>query len=285
MNTDLMIKVALVGGGVGIGFGAGYILASKKAEAKWSKISEEEIEDVRNSYMLLRKEGPYADPRTATDEYLERLDELQYRSESGDMDPDTKGTALHIVETSEAVPEVVEGVNEETEEETLEDEIEEFQKTAYGRKEDPEPEELPEVEETEKEVRNVFDNQVPASVYEAQPERDPAQPYPISVEEFMVDEPTFDKIPLIYYAGDGVLADDRESDVPDIEGTIGLENLQHWLENLEGNSTLYIRHEEREADFEISYDPNTYAHVVLGMDEERASQNSKARPYKMRSDG
>ena len=82
-----------------------------------------------------------------------------------------------------------------------------------------------------------------------------AQPYVISPYDFgEIDE--FHTISLTYYA-DGVLEDDEQNIVTDVDELIGEKSLTTFGEY--EDDSVFVRNERLQTDFEILKDPRTYA--------------------------
>lgn len=84
------------------------------------------------------------------------------------------------------------------------------------------------------------------------------RPYVISPEEFGEDE-EYEQITLIYYS-DGVLADEEDELVDDVEETVGVESLNYFGKYEE--DSVFVRNDERKAEYEILRDPKSYEEVV-----------------------
>lgn len=97
-----------------------------------------------------------------------------------------------------------------------------------------------------------------------------SKPYKISPTEFDDEKQFYDKISLVYFLEDGVLAlhpdevvneDEGEKDtIDDIDGTIGRENLKSFGEYEPG--MLYVRNEEFGADYRIELKYGKYSNGV-----------------------
>ena len=84
------------------------------------------------------------------------------------------------------------------------------------------------------------------------------EPYAISPDEFDTLE-DYDTISLTYYA-DGVLADDMDEVVEDIEGTVGEDFADHigdWEDD-----AVHIRNDALKVDYEILADLRRYSDIV-----------------------
>lgn len=86
-----------------------------------------------------------------------------------------------------------------------------------------------------------------------------AKPYVIKPEEFGQTDDDYDLISLNYYA-DGVLTDDFDDIIEDVEGTVGEDSLSHFGEY--ENDTVYVRNDARKVDYEICLDNRKFSEVV-----------------------
>lgn len=87
------------------------------------------------------------------------------------------------------------------------------------------------------------------------------KPYVIPPEQFGDDE-NYDQISLTYYA-DGVLADENDEVIDDVEETVGIESLNHFGEY--ENDSVFVRNDTRKCDYEILLDQRTYSEVAEEM--------------------
>ena len=84
------------------------------------------------------------------------------------------------------------------------------------------------------------------------------KPYVVDYETY--NDPEFDefeKIGLIYYSN-GILTDDMNRVVEDVEETAGTDFMNHFGEG-DDPDTVYVRNEKRKADFEIVQDEAAYS--------------------------
>ena len=87
------------------------------------------------------------------------------------------------------------------------------------------------------------------------------KPYVIPPEQFGDDE-NYDQISLTYYA-DGVLADENDEVIDDVEETVGIESLNHFGEY--EDDSVFVRNDTRKCDYEILLDQGTYSEVAEEM--------------------
>lgn len=88
--------------------------------------------------------------------------------------------------------------------------------------------------------------------------RDVERPYVITPEDFG-SYSDYDTINLTYYA-DGILADEDDELVDDVEDIVGFDSLNHFGEY--ENDAVHVRNDARKADYEILRDSRTYSDVV-----------------------
>lgn len=83
-------------------------------------------------------------------------------------------------------------------------------------------------------------------------------PYIISPNEFgTIDE--YETVTLTYYS-DGVLADDNDDIIDDVDSVIGEDSLTHFGEYEE--DSVFVRNGEKKCDYEVIYDNRSYYDVV-----------------------
>lgn len=92
-------------------------------------------------------------------------------------------------------------------------------------------------------------------IYEADPIEDP---YTICPEAFGVFD-NYDRISLTYYA-DGVLADEDDSPITNIETIVGVEALNSFGEY--EDDSVFVRNERLRTDYEILLDQRNYSDVA-----------------------
>ena len=88
-----------------------------------------------------------------------------------------------------------------------------------------------------------------------------AGPYVIPPEQFG-DNEEHEQISLTYYA-DGVLADENDEVIEDVEDAVGIDSLNHFGEY--EDDSVFVRNDARKCDYEILLDQRTYSEVVEDM--------------------
>ena len=83
-------------------------------------------------------------------------------------------------------------------------------------------------------------------------------PYVISPDEFgELDD--YEKVSLTYYK-DGVLTDDNDDIIDDVDAVVGLESLDHFGEY--EDDSVFVRNDQRMCDYEILLDLRTYSEAM-----------------------
>lgn len=91
-------------------------------------------------------------------------------------------------------------------------------------------------------------------------EKDTSDPYVISPDEFGEDD-TYDRINLTYYA-DGVLADENDEEVENVDGTVGLDSLETF--GTYEDDSVHVKNDRLRAYYEILRDERDYEDVMAG---------------------
>lgn len=273
MNKELLKYSAVAVAGAGTGYLAGYLITSKLAEKKLRAELQEEIDQVKAHYAdeveklkMIRKDGEFATVGEAAEALADKREVLTEEE-----------AEIYNAENVEII-----NSNGYAEEAQVEPKIQNIWDLGENLEApDVEVEENwpgnPEVEEEEPDDGpgefNTLDG--PTIV------RSPDYPYVIPIDEYMSDDDNYEKLTFGYYEGDGVLADDAERPVPDIEGTIGVKNLELFGLLSENKDIVYVRNEKKQIDFEICRDEGSFTEIVLGY---KVPAEPKARAKKSRDD-
>lgn len=227
MNRIEAGKVALVLGGALIGSTATYFIVRKDLSVKFAKIAEEEIASVKESYDLLHKQGPYSDPKKASEAMKAKVEETQIYDDLLDENGYFK---------------------EEAYEETMPKPSPELPPLPDGR---PDPKTV---------VEDILDERKDPPRHE-----DTHTPYVITANEFMQDNEHYDKITVEYYEFDNTLASEDESMIKDHEKLLGgdFQNYVGWKSD--SDHVVYVRNERISSDFEVLFHEGGYEQEVLGI--------------------
>ena len=77
--------------------------------------------------------------------------------------------------------------------------------------------------------------------------KDPQEPYLIDYAEWARPSDVFDKVDLYYYRADDILCDTKDSIIKDPEEILGWD----WLNEMQKETTLFIRNEKLAIDYEV----------------------------------
>ena len=86
------------------------------------------------------------------------------------------------------------------------------------------------------------------------------RPYVITPEDFSENAEDYEVVSLNYYA-DGVVTDENDDLLDDIEETIGLESLEHFGEY--EDDSVYVKNDDLEILYEILLDHRKYSDIIV----------------------
>jgi hypothetical protein len=259
MRNPKYLAMGAVLAGVVIGSTATYLVVRKKLSAKYQAIANEEIESVKKHFAGARFQVDPKPPLEKLAEKAERDDALetvkQIKDASGyssyDKVPPTveAPTSAPLVEQATVVEAEPEGTIIE---------------------------------------HNVFDSEEPETYFNEEEElirrrERPNEPFVITSDEYDENDTDFQQITLAYYDGDDTLTDEVDTIVPDVDATVGVENMLRFGHGSGDPNVVYIRNPKLEADFEVTRSAGKYAKEVLGYDDGEHLQHSRGRePRKFR---
>lgn len=94
--------------------------------------------------------------------------------------------------------------------------------------------------------------------------RDLRRPYVISAMEFADSPPGWQQLTIKYFDADGTLVDDKDEPVPNFQKIVGPIKSLDDFGGMSGDPYIrYVRNQDMETDFEILFDPRSYADGVL----------------------
>lgn len=211
----------------GAGF-AGYKIAEKRLDTRYSELASKEIAEAKEFYGRLNKRDEFETPEKAVKNLIgddrntqEYLHDVRKSSEAllnyqGVMTNDTEVEVEETVSVNVFTNDAVSDPNFDLEAEMA------------GRSSD--------------------------------------HPYIISKEEFFHNEVEFDQTSITYYSGDGSLADEQEAEIPVTDPIVGDANLERFGYGSGDPRIVYIRNEKLQTDFEVALHDGKYAHEVLGLE-------------------
>jgi hypothetical protein len=107
-------------------------------------------------------------------------------------------------------------------------------------------------------AKNSFD------LEEEKKRRTDESPYVISKDEFMENESEFPQVSITYFAGDDTLVDEEDAPMPEVEATVGVDNLARFGQGSGDANIVYIRNPLTKIEFEVAHSEGKYAEEVLG---------------------
>lgn len=253
MEKNTVIS-AVVAGSVGVVVGGvlTYVTVNKRLRDRYEEQAAKEIAEVKRSYSLLRKEE--GGDLTILKAAQNPSPEIQRAVEHG----------KHLIEQL--------GYSEASTEKPIEEDKSELDET--------------------QQTLSIFDQGIdPKTLEEDEPEEHDAyvvidgEPFKITVEEYFENEPGYMLDTLTYYELDDTLTDEKNAQIDRVEETIGLRHLHMFPKqrDAERKTSIYIRNDEHETLYEVILVEDSYARLILGMDEvELGLKEPKQRPKKMR---
>ena len=239
-NPFVIAGVAVMG--LATGAFVGYKLAMKHLEPKYAEIADREIAEAKLMYSRLNKEG-FESPTMAVKKLIP------------DDEPEAQ-EALAKYQGSKVEMEVVnDGV-------------------LVRRKVETEVEHRVTAEPAQTVKKNLFDEPQPKVKYEGWDyeteiaRRNADQPYVITQDEYMENKADWEQIEVTYFEGDDVLMDDSEGIISDVDGTVGLANLNRFGHGSGEEHIVYIANEKSKVLWEVSRSQGKYAVEVLGLDDD-----------------
>lgn len=254
-------KLFLIGAsGIALGAIASYAISVKSLKAKYQQIADDQVEDVKQHYAILHKEGDNGNLNALASRYgtTETREEILEDREEAQQVVNREGYRSYdkIPAQAEApTSAITELVRSESEVES----------------------------EAEVVEQNVFDSDLPDTYWNWEEElqrreTNPNEPFVITKEEFDNNETDADQNALTYYDGDDVLADERDVPIDEKDTIVGVLNLLRFGHASEDPKVVYVRNAKLGIDFEITQSEGKFAKEVLGFDDEL--RHSDRRPLR-----
>lgn len=236
-------------GGTGVGVVAGYLvthfLVSKVIKAKYEKIADDEILEMKKFYNS-KLRALENEKEKATLELVEK--DIEERQEGDGQTP------YHAMYQGGSEPDkpAQDGVV--------------VQNVFVEASEDPE---VPtDGWSYEEELKN----------------RDPKVPYVIHQDEFGEDLDGYEPYVLTYFEGDDVLCRDDDTIITEVDAVVGLGNLSKFGHGSGDPNIVYIRNEEMKVQLEVVHSDGKYAKEVAGFDDTELQHSSMRRRSPRRSE-
>jgi hypothetical protein len=275
MRTNSLVAASSV---VSCGVGAllAHILTKKYVSAQYELLIEEEVDKAKAFYSQLNKTDEFSDPvklaeKLVTEPSVEESEVEDKEYVNYNKIAASYGGQQHIkrpTDIQKAMTRPLDGEDMADFEQRIMDEAKSEVQEVVLRTEET----LLDSGEEEIVKRNIFDNHGRSDDYDLdRSNRSSEQPYILSQDEYMDAEPQYSQNSLTFYEKDGVLADNRDQPITDINMVVGLENLQFGKASGDMN-IVYVRNDNLEVDFEILRSVGSYAEEVFG-GSDRGRQN------------
>lgn len=155
----------------------------------------------------------------------------------------------------------------------IEEELEEFKNEILEELDEDDEEDAQEETESVDDDKTAYNDIIEESGYRNYSNRTPAkqvvpeekkegvedmgEPYIISPDDF--DEHDDYEVESLTYYADGILADENDNEIEDVEGMVGKGSLNHFGEY--EDDSVFVRNDERKTDYEILLDERRFADV------------------------
>ena len=250
-------KVALVAA-FGIGAALGGVGVYFALNAKYEKLLDKEVEDVRERYrkrtekMQLAIQNLREAAEDAEQEMTLEKDVYTKHVDAQGLTDYTSYTEEHDIPIDMTVsPDSIENMRDELDKVSKEAHDRDFD-VHMAEREHPEDdipsdedEPMTDEEELEYEGRKVTEEQLQAI-------RERRNPYLISYGEFLHGEPEYEKIDAMYYAGDDILVDADEEIIEPRDAAVGTE-FKEAFGTEKDPRLVHVRNDCTRQDFEINY--------------------------------
>lgn len=233
------VIVGVAAASLTIGAASGYLFAKKKFKLEYEELIAQEIKEAKEFYSNLYK-----------------------------TDYPTPAEAAEALIPDHTVQEATEALRRYQATDTG---------TIFGEQAIADAEIVEETVEVEVEERNIFDNGDQLKI--DRQNRDTSKPYVIDEYEYENTPDGYERIDLTYYSGDGIVGDDKDEPVEDVDQLIGNMNLNMFGASDPGNPhMLLVRNEQKRLDFEITWSDGKFAHEVAGFEHSDEPMTRRVRP-------
>lgn len=244
---------------------AGYKFAERKLTARYEELAEKERRDTKEFYDRTYKVDTFATPGDAV-RALVPEDEQEIVVNRIGVDPEIsealEQAKAYVPKTGHVAYDKV-----RSERVVVPDSVQVVEET---------------VEEHVEVVQNVFADGGSWSYEEAVKTRTYHQPYIITEEEYLANEPEHEQSQLSFFEEDGVLADAADKVIDDTDKIVGDDNLVKFGAGAKHKDVLFIRNEEMECDFEIARSYGSYLEEALNM--KHSDDDGRTRKFRNRGD-
>jgi hypothetical protein len=230
------------------GFLAGFYYAKHNLEEHYNAKADAEVAEAKRTYSKLYKKDEWESPEAVMKAL--RIDgDLVVMNEAADALRTYRATQEPVSETGEV-------------------------RVERARLLEEGPRDLQALRNGSVVVRNIFQEQTehkpPQEVdFEYADEvrrRSEEAPYIISKDEYFQNEEEFQQSTLTYYVGDGILCDERDDVINEVDETVGDDNLLRFGHRSDDDNVVYVRNHVLEIEYEICKSEGKYAREVAGLE-------------------
>jgi len=234
MNRNILIvsTIAFVSGAA-----VGFLVATKKLEKKYADLAQEEINSVKAQYGRLTRRTKVVQKMSGADfdgDSLEEKDRIVGVVANEYENMKTRYDLMYKESPSKVMQQVGENIGNGVDD-------------LNGGEDDAE-----------------IDQEYNPDIM-VLPGYDYEDPYVISIGQFEEECLDHDKLTFTWYAEDNTLVDDQDEIIDDVEYTVGEANIDIRNARDDHPHTVYVRNERISTDFEIDFNLNSYAEMVLGV--------------------
>lgn len=222
---SVAVASAVLGGGVT------YLVMKDRLRLHYEEISKKEIAEARSFFARIDKTGEFADPTAMAQ---------------------AKGISVTVEEKEEYADEV--------------------KRTNYGaafngetpKSQEDLPSEATVTYEHSEKIVEVFAPHDGADYNKWDLERErqhrlSGKPYVLHIDEYLENQTGFEQIVLTYFVEDGILSDEDDEVVGDIDDFVGVHNLERFGHGSVDLNVVHVRNDKREIEFEIRRSMGSYA--------------------------
>jgi len=237
MNRNILIvsTIAFVSGAA-----VGFLVATKKLEKKYADLAQEEINSVKAQYGRL----------TRRTKVVQKMSGADFDGDSLEGEDRVIGVVANEYETMKTRYDLMYKESPSKVSQQVVDDVDDY----------PGERDIFNEEEDDAEIDQEYKPDIailPGYNYD--------DPYVISIEQFEEECLDHDKLTITWYAEDNTLVDEQDEIIDDVGYTVGEANIDIRNARADHPHTVYVRNERISTDFEIDFNLNSYAEMVLGV--------------------
>lgn len=241
---------------------AGYKFAERRLKTKYEALAEQELDEAKEYYRRMYKSEGFATPADAIKALVPEEDqEIIVKNPAADIAESLEKAKNYVTTSGHVAYDKVQGEKIKAAGVTVtkEEHVEVTQNVFTDADRD--------TWDYEEEVANRTHN----------------QPYIISEEEYLANDPEHEQSSLTFFEEDGVLADAADKVVEDTDRVVGDDNLVKFGHGSKNKNIVFVRNESMECDFEIERSTGSYVEEALGI--RHSDDDGRQRKFRRGDDG